>query len=59
MFDQDGLRAATVQARNAVEQMRSRVAEDSGVLFILGERIAALLDEFAWEIGVVDSRGEG
>jgi hypothetical protein len=59
MSEHDELRAATVRALGAVEELRSRVGTDSGVLFILGERIAALLDEFAWEIGVVDSREEG
>jgi hypothetical protein len=55
----DDLRTATLRARDAVAEMRARLGDDTGVLFILGERIAALLDEFAWEIGVVDSRTEG
>ncbi|GGM20688.1 VOC family protein [Dactylosporangium sucinum] len=50
------LQAATVQAWQAVERMRARLGElgDAGVLSILGERIAALLGEFAWEAGIVD-----
>jgi len=53
----DGLRAATVDAWRAVSRMRDLVG-DGGVLGILGERIAALLGEFAWEIGM-DSIVEG
>ncbi|BCB83864.1 VOC family protein [Phytohabitans suffuscus] len=54
--DVDELRAATADAWRAVERMRSRLGElgDTGVLGILGERIAALLGEFAWEVGMVD-----
>jgi hypothetical protein len=55
----DDLRATTLRACEAVAEMRARLGDEAGVLFILGERIAALLDEFAWEIGVADSRTEG
>ncbi|MFC0531190.1 VOC family protein [Phytohabitans kaempferiae] len=50
------LRAATAQAWRAVERMRARLDDlgGGGVLGVLGERIAALLGEFAWEIGMVD-----
>lgn len=55
----DDLRAATLRACEAVAEMRTRLGDETGVLFILGERIAALLDEFAWEIGVADPGTEG
>jgi methylmalonyl-CoA/ethylmalonyl-CoA epimerase len=50
----DELRAASADAWRAVERMRGLVPGDGGILGVLGERIAALLGEFAWEAGLID-----
>lgn len=53
----DVLRYATADAWRAVERVRAHVRDelgDSVLLAVLGDRIAALLGEFAWEIGMID-----
>lgn len=53
----DELRRATADAWRAVERLRAHVRDglgDPALLSVLGERIGALLGEFAWEIGMID-----
>ncbi|WP_432843251.1 VOC family protein [Dactylosporangium sp. CA-092794] len=56
----DRLRDATVEAWRAVERVRGLLDElgEPGVLAVLGERVAALLGELAWELGVIDPAAE-
>jgi catechol 2,3-dioxygenase-like lactoylglutathione lyase family enzyme len=51
------LRSAALEAWHAVARLRELAGAGPGVLPTLGERIGALLDEFAWETGLIDPGG--